>query len=239
MRRNRTYRQKRAASSTTVTIAPKRRRTSSRYKGLVPSYQGYNFRQFSLGEWKFVDTTGAVSMTTTPGLYLLNGLAQGSSASQRIGTKVSFRTCEMRFYISPNSPDYCENQVVRFMLVLDRQPNAAAPSAITDILQTNSITSPRNLNARRRFKIMYDKSLAMGTQLTASGKPGNIPSWRTGKLFMRFRRTIITEYNGGSAGTIADIATNSIYLVTYGTQTLASSMYSNLTHTIRLRYTDM
>ena len=58
------------------------------------------------------------------------------------------------------------------------------------------------------------------------------------KAYIKFRRPIVTEYNAGVAGTIADIATNSLYLITIGQQNAGLTAGITL-GTCRIRYTDM
>lgn len=233
MRRNRTYRQKRAASSTAMITAPKRRRT---VRGLVPRYAGFAPRNFSLGEWKFLDLHASFSVSTTPALILVNGMQQGTSASTRVGSKIAIRSLEYRSYLqSPSGTG--DEQLCRIMFILDRQPNGAAPTAITDILVESTVTSPRNLANRKRFKIMWDKTYTIGDPAGENVNTG-CPTSRFLKFYMKFRRPIVVDYNSGNAGTIADISTNSVYMCTVGTSIAGNGAAAGVYFT-RIRFTDM
>lgn len=212
--------------------ATKRRRTTTRY-GLVPIYRGFTPRAFSRGEWKYVDTSLSQDFNVTPSMTLLNGLAPGTSASTRIGMKVDFRSIEMKGRLL-TTPGTGVEQVIRAMIVLDRQPNGVAPTAITDILVGASTITPRNLANRKRFKILWDKILPMGATSVSTGTPTS----RVLKLYKKFKKPITTEYNTGVAGTIADISTNSLYFITYGSVAAGDTDVNGSLY-FRLRFSDV
>ena len=54
--------------------------------------------------------------------------------------------------------------------------------------------------------------------------------------YMKFRKPLVVEYNAGVAGTIADISTNSLYMVFLGDH---AANYPALAGYCRIRYTDM
>lgn len=144
--------------------------------------------------------------------------------------KVSIRSIEMRLSQIADANDVA--QTGRWFFLLDRQANGAAPAAMTDYLSTATIHGLRNLAARRRFKILMDKVANVSDQ-AVSGTIG-----RYWKVYMKFRRPLVVEYNAGVAGTVADIVTNSLYLCTIGlvaAGATCNSLYGN----IRIRYTDM
>lgn len=208
-----------------------RKRTSRRAYTARPVL--YRPRMFSRGEWKFTDVTVNTDINTTPTITLLNGLVPGNSASQRVGNKVTIKSLEMRARVQTTAATGVE-QFCRWFIVLDRQANGAAPAAITDILSANSVTSLRNLENRKRFKIIVDKAFPMGA---TSVSTGTVTS-RMYKVYIKFRRPILVEFNNGVAGTIADIVSNSLHLCTLG-NVVAGNTDANLITTVRLRYTDM
>jgi len=225
------YHRKRAALQKYRGPPRKRQATTrARYAGLVPSYQGFTPRAFSRGEWKFLDITVNNNMDTTGVLLLLNGLQPGSSASQRIGMKVAIRSLEMKLIGFANNGTGVD-QEHRWLVLLDRQANGAAPTALTDFLAAGNTKGLRNLANRRRFKIIRDKRY----YVNASGEPG---SAREFNLYMKFRRPLMVEYNAGVAGTVADIVSNSLYLVLIG-QYAPGATAGMLQGYARIRYTDM
>lgn len=198
--------------------------------GLIPRYVGYTPRAFARGEWKYVDTTGTQVMDTTGAVSLLNGLAPGNSASQRIGQKISVTSMEFKIKCEA-TPGTGIDQLHRFYIVLDRQANGVAITKGDVLSNGGTYIAPRNLNNRKRFRIILDKSIC----LSASGEAN---SQKFFKYYMKFRKPVLVEYNAGVAGTIADIASGSMYLGTLGNVTPGATAGS-AAYYVRLRYTDM
>lgn len=228
------YKRKRSYAQAGMTRAlsrPPRKRVYRR-AGLIPTYRGFAPRMFARGEWKYSDVTiaSANGWSTTALLTLLNGIAGGTLANQRVGMKVSIRSLEIRLNNTVNANDV--TQINRWMVVLDRQANAAAPAALTDILTTADVFGMRNLANRKRFKIMLDKTAVVPDQ-AISGTGG-----RYWKVYMKFRRPLIVEYNANIAGNIGDISSNSLYLITIG-NIAAGATCTGVYGATRIRYTDM
>lgn len=217
----------------TLTLArqPQRKRRTFRRYGLVPSYRGFQPRAFSRGEWKYSDVTISTAVNSdVPTMTLLNGLVPGTGASQRIGMKVSIRSIEMRLVANADLVGALA-QTNRFILVRDGQANGAAPAALTDIITPGNVRGLRALVNRKRFRIMLDKMY----ELTPVAGDYARKCW---KIYMKLRRPIVVEYNAGVAGTIADIVSNSLYLVVVGSE-VAGNTDGALNGYVRIRYTDM
>lgn len=224
---------KRRYSGSTSKYQPSRKRRNMR-KGLAPQYRGFTPRQFSRGEWKFVDTQiPGVAMTNAARLDLLNGLQPGTSASQRIGMKVTCKSLEFKFFCRPNGASTAI-QWNRVIIFIDRQANGVGPGASTDVVMFQDAVSPRNLANRKRFKIIYDKSFFIDPATTNNA--GTIS--RMFKGYIKFRRPLVTEYNTGVAGTVADISTNALYLIQWG-ESAAGPQNSQFNGFFRVRYVDM
>lgn len=219
---------KRMALTTTTGRVAKRRKTTSR---------GYIPRNWTKAEWKYLDVTINQDINTTATYTLLNGLAPGTAANQRVGQKVTIRSLELRLKLTTTAATGV-NQVCRYLLLLDRQANGAAPAAVTDFLVGQSTTAPRQLANRKRFKLIRDNTFPMGGVLNGAGTGSAEPSDRYEKDYVKFKRPLIVEYNAGVAGTIADIASNSLFFVTFGTE-VAGNTDVGCTGYIRIRYTDM
>lgn len=161
---------------------------------------------------------------------LLNGLIPGSGASQRIGQKVEIRSLECRLNTRATAGTGID-QIHRLIILMDRQCNGAAPVALTDFLNAGNYQGLRQLNNRKRFKVVKDYYLS----LNATAEPG---SQRAIYKYMKFRRPIVVEYNAGIAGTIADIVSNSMFFVAIGQQPAGVGAGSCVGY-FRIRYTDM
>lgn len=201
-----------------------------RYRGIIPQYVGFNPRQFALGEWKYNDLTSTVEAdSATPAYILLNGLVPGTTATTRIGTNINIRSFEARLH------SYAEEgtgvtTLVRFIFVVDRQPNALPLTSSVVLTDSGGYNGVRNLSYRKRFKILVDKVV----MVSKSGETGD-ENFR--HIYYKFKRPLRTEYNVGTAGTIGDITTNSLYLVILATKT--STENPTVKYNIRVRYTDM
>ena len=101
-------------------------------------------------ELKTIDvTTTSISPVTVAGAnVLLNGVAQGSDYTNRIGRKVLLKSLLFRANMYPvlntGSPVGC---TIRIMLVYDSQTNGAL-AAVSDVLNAATYLQPTNLNNR-------------------------------------------------------------------------------------------
>lgn len=144
------------------------------------------------------------------------------------------RTIEHKFLIKNVSATGLE-QCVRMLYVLDRQANGTA-LVLTNVLTAATVISPRNLTFRKRFKIVWDKTYAIGGCVPASNT--GTPTSRFGKAYIKFRRPINVEYNANIAGNIGDISTNSLYYIVLTDIASGAGTNCNLISYTRLRYTD-
>jgi len=183
------------------------------------------------GELKFLDVNTAIAVggpaaaTFGTGI-LLNGLATGTDASSRIGRKVTLKSLYVR-WSSIFVAGAGGGGAIRILVVYDKQANAAAPS-ITDILLANDFNSPNNLSNRDRFVTLTDfvsDQLSSGANLADCGV---------------FHKTLNLEtmFNAGSAGTIADITSGSVYMFIAQSGGITTTA-PTLSYRSRIRYTDV
>ena len=132
----------------------------------------------SSGELKAVDTSVNMSADTTGAAILVTGIARGDDINQRTGREVTLRSIEARFVDRVTSGTGIDQQH-RILIVYDRQSNAAAPT-VTDVLGSPNVLYPRNLENRRRFKVLFDRYV----QLNGTGEPG---SEQVFKFYRRLR----------------------------------------------------
>lgn len=198
---------------------------------IVPTYRGFNTTGAPVSEWKYKDTVYNATYLTAAQNTLLDGLAPGSDATQRIGRQVTVRSLQFNIYTYATStattdvgPGCC-----RTVIFFDRQANGTAPSA-ADVLEGGAFNSPRSMNNRKRFKIIYDELRGMG-----NSNNSNNPMIQRG--YIKFRRPVIVTYNSGTAGTIGDIMTNSLFILTMGTAITAGFVMTGNTYA-RIRYSD-
>lgn len=143
--------------------------------------------------------------------------------------KITIKTIEFRGFCRANTSTGAD-QYDRYTILLDSQANSTVAAA-ADFWSTADVYGMRNLAFRKRFKTIYDKALA----LNSASESG---SYRAIKFYLKFRKPIVVEYNTGTAGTVGDIASNSLYFITIG-NVAAGTSAGVMVGTLRLRYQDM
>lgn len=178
------------------------------------------------GEYKAVDVTTTVDSHTGTIVALLNGIARGDDISERNAREVVMKSIQFS-YTAAVTPTTGVAQRCRVLLVYDRQTNATALTA-AQVLTVADTLAPRNLENRKRFKILYDRTHA----LNASAEPG---SEVTRRFYRRLRHPV--TFNSGDNGTVADIVTGSLYLVVVGSEATGPTDGTVTFHS-RIRYLD-
>lgn len=179
----------------------------------------------------FVDVATAVyALNTTGSVTLLNTIAQGSTTSQRVGKKVMLKSVQIRGNVTSDSTTTVAPWA--FMIVYDRRPQGGAVPAVTDILTAATATAMNNDSNSNRFSILHrQEGIAAGVGSTpVSGLEASNVS-----AFVKMNRLYVAK--GGTAGTIDEIDTGALYLVTVGS-IAAGTADANLTASFRTRFVD-
>lgn len=224
------------------------RRASRMMTNMVPSYVGSLPVGGGLGstEKKVIDINNASYALENTGttLTLLNGCVPGSQNYNRIGRKIQPLSLQIRGFLV-NTDDTIFPTKVRMIIVWDKQTNGSAPTYANIITSQNisGTTSSTyndmiNLDNRDRFRIIRDRYFDLGpvnntaTQSYAQGEnPISIDEW------IRLPKGIETCYNAGSAGTVGDITSGSLYIVWIASQPAATG--ATLQASYRLRFVDV
>lgn len=179
-------------------------------------------------EFKAIDVANATVVQDTVGsVTLINGCQMGSDINNRIGRQFQMRSVELHG-LTFGTPATGIDQVHRVLLVYDRQANGVAP-ALADVLLAANYISPRNLNNRKRFKILMDHKVVINA-VGESGSQSEVSFYR------KLRHPV--EFNAGNAGTVADIQSGSLYLLTVGNAGAGVTAGSFNFYT-RVRFTDV
>lgn len=177
-------------------------------------------------EFKYLDTSAAPTTNNTGTFVLLNGLQKGDDVNNRDGRSIRIKSLEHRLFLQHNSSS--TDSMVRVILFIDKQPNGAAPSSGSVLISGNTITSPRNLEWRKRFVILSDKTYVLSTD---GGKYYVAPKAKYLDLDMH------TAYSTTDAGTVTDILSNALYMYVLGaTQDLTN--YPTISYYNRIRFVD-
>lgn len=187
----------------------------------------------------------------TPTISLINGVAQGTGVSERVGRRICIKSVQIRgmlrtAYQSANVTSAVINisDAWRIMLIWDTQVNGVAPG-ITDIL--NGITSGTyfealtNLNNRERFNILMDKT---GNYSYTGGVPDDVTSQESTTsathAFKKYKKlNHIVTFNSGTTDQVGSITTGALWLVCISTSFgLTSGVTTVWNVDTRIRYTD-
>jgi len=200
-----------------------------------------------LVEKKWVDVANYSSINTTPGIVLLNGVAQGTNSFNRLGRSCFNDSIWVRWWISAQS-DAQDLYYNRVMLVWDFQPNQNLPAfgdICVDVTSTGAGTvtaiSAQNLNNKKRFMILRDERFLTPTSETTPGGTFVVNDTPSGKggLFKEWFVNLkgLEQTQNDVNATIGNITTGSLLLVFVNTDSsIVSNWYFN--YAARLRFHD-
>jgi len=159
-------------------------------------------------ELKVLDTsvnTNPVS-TTTGTITLLNGVATGTDYVNRIGRKIIMKSLLFRLVVNPipsGSVNGTFGDILRYIIVLDMQPNGVTFSGSDLLLNTGDVTAPLNLNNRDRFKVIADKMFKMPSFVTTTGSlTAGSPAPVCYKIYKKMSQEVIFNATGSTIGSI-------------------------------------
>lgn len=151
-------------------------------------------------ESKHLEYTANTTSSTTAAFVLINGSVPGDSGESREGQSILLQSVLLRYIVTLHAS--ATATLHRVIVFIDSQPNAAVPGA-ADILDTaTNVLSPINITYGARFKILRDIMRTVDTNNLIV----NVNE------FIKIERTH-TKFNAGTAGTVADISTNSLYVL--------------------------
>lgn len=176
------------------------------------------------------DGTGGISSWTTGGT--MNVIATGTGESQRVGRKVTLKNIYLHGELvlpSTSSVTLCTDQF-RMIVFIDKQANGVI-AGVTDVLQTASINSFRNLANQERFVILKDKYYDINASTTSNATTTTGGHSYHIKMYKKLDLPI--EYSGTN-GTIGEIKSNNLVMLCISRTGSCTFQY-----TARIRYTDV
>lgn len=216
-------------------FAKRQRRDTSPYRRPVLRRQNAILNKQEL---KFFDTTFTTvavdtSMELLNSVSSLNLVTQGDTASNRDGNIIEVKSLEYKFWLNfIPAAAATASTTVWFWIVMDRQPNGAAPAALTDIFTTNdAATCMPTVANQYRFKILRKEEITLDACAGVTTAYNN--SSGVFKDYIKFKKPVQIRYNG-NAGTTADVVTNNFFVVagSKGSDDLVS-----VTGVTRIRFT--
>lgn len=218
---------KRAPSRISVSV-PRKRRRSAKIRGLRVA--------LPTDELKFFDTTKTTTTSSTSGAIFNSSLVlipQGVTESNRVGRKCVVKRLNMRgnFDLVSATAANQTSDVLRVIVYVDKQTNGAA-ATVTDILETATYNSFRNLSNTQRFQILYDKSFG----LNAPSGQGDGTTFAYGEYAepwsMNKTLSLPIEYNS-TTGALTEITSNNI-----GVLVISKAGAAKFDYVARVRFSD-
>jgi len=181
------------------------------------------------GELNALNTTiGPGNISTTATVDCLNLIATGAQIDQRVGRKIDLESVYIRGFVRADSSQ-TTGQVVRLMLVWDKNPNGqASTAAITDILDSAHTNAHLNLSNRDRFDVLWDKIMYVAKITDGAGT--------SGYTFKKYKRLGRTAVYGNTTAEIGSVYTGALLFVTVGNVALGTNTNPEYSFTSRIRY---
>lgn len=212
-------------------VVPGFTRTAGPYKRALLGRPGG--RTLTLGgqiEKKYLDTGIGYATATTTGTVVSSLLAipQGTTEVTRVGGKINVCNINMRGQVRGLTATGVPG-AVRWMLILDKQCNGAAP-AVTDILTSAAINSFLNMDNVDRFQVLKDKMI-----VNNFGAISPTPLWYLNTVLVKcnYKCNIPIHYSS-TTGAIAEIKSNNLIWLIISER--SSSVEYGLT--ARIKFTD-
>lgn len=170
---------------------------------------------FRMAEMKHVSTAlSSSTLQATPLNQSLCILSQGTAQGTRIGNNIRIKRINLRAYVTANAS--AVRDVVRVLVVLDNQPNGAAPtvSGANGVLIAQTVESGYNLDTvshgmgPQRYRVLFDRVVVLNQQYATQTKTAYLKrSWSVDM-------PVVYQSN---AGTIADLTTKNISVIAFST----------------------
>lgn len=213
---------------------------------VVAANQGFLRNKNQLGmkqEKKVIDINAAAYAVEQTGtvLILANGCIAGSQNFNRIGRKISLKSLQIRGFLQPT--DFSTNATLARMLVIfDKQANGAAPTFANIVTSQNIagttssvVTDMVNLDNRDRFEVIRDKMFVLGRSNNTATQTSDTAFPLIVEEYIKLGNREVV-YNAGTAGTVGDIQSGSLYVIWISSEANASGVTFN--GSFRLRFLD-
>lgn len=157
---------------------------------------------------------------------VLNPLAQGTTATTRLGRRVHMKSIYIRGFAQV-APTTTGGASLRILVVYDKQCNGAAAAA-TDVTVTDVYAAQNNLSNSRRFLTLFDHV----TDHFGTAGPMGVPI----NLYKKLNLDV--EFNAGNAGDVTDISTGAVLVFVWMSAGALATANPSSTINSRIRFTD-
>lgn len=174
--------------------------------------------------------------TSTPGVFLVNGVAVGAQYIARVGSKIRMTSVYIRGTIFHASISPLA-QTMRLILVYDMQSNGTTITGQNVMLYGTSgpnvdVNSMMNMAVRDRFKIIWDKAFSLKML-------GGTTAGDTERLHVNKYKRLNHEVTfSGVDATAGSISTGALWLICLGEISVATDSEANFVGMVRVRFVD-
>ncbi len=197
-------------------------------------------RLVSTGETKFKDTAvddgGVTAAGTIQGEVI--AIAEGTDDDQRVGRKITLTKLQWRYTLTivQTTDGNKTSDIVRVMVLLDKQCNGAVPTVAgaKGIVLADTFDSFMQLANTNRFTILMNRWHTMSSM--AGLGDGTTNEYGQNSKYFQWNKevNIPVEYDSSvTTGAIASVRSNNIVIVTWS---LGGNC--NMVSAFRVRYTD-
>lgn len=209
--------------------------SSSRMAAIVPisSRRRKTYGQ-STPEIKFFDVSVGSTSNVTAVVTDLSTMAQGLTNITRVGNKIHIKSVALHAKMS-NSPSTgvtSPENLCKWALILDKEPEAAAVASYNEIYTSNSPYAYNNLNNSDRFVILATGVESFDASIFASAVGFQVGQT---KWVERFVPCDVNPKYGGTTAAQTSVTSNQLLLATVW---LNTDTASSATWATRIRYTD-
>lgn len=187
-------------------------------------------------ERKFVDTTYTNTVSgawaggeADPAANTLCAPTQGDGESNRDGRRIVIKqivlTGSVQRLRAADQADVREASVVHVALVQDTQTNGTQLSAEHVYVDANNVEyTPRNLQYSQRFRVLWSRRFVLydTCAFTDAANTGSVVG--VSRLFHKVLSVNIPVNFIGNAGSVADIADNSLHVIACGSEGAIDSL---------------
>ncbi len=176
-----------------------------------------------------INSTGTTSQ-------LVAGITKGDSDGQRTGIKIYVEYIWAKFLFVGN-PDDNQPDVIRWMIVLDKQPDGTAMIAselLENVTSSQSVISPLLSSLGGRVRVLAEGCVTLPI-LGGAGETIRFytPSIKCVKKYIKVNKEVYYTTNTGG---VADVQSNNLFLLMISN---VSGSTPQATAHIRVRYSDM
>lgn len=173
-----------------------------------------------------INSTPIVAGTAAASIFLLNGIATGTNATNRVGRRITMTALQLRVNVTLATTSVGSSPL-RFLVVYDKQTNGANPMA-TDVLVNDTIDSNMNLGNSRRFETLCD------IEFPCIGTAGPQSAWVN--RYVKLNHPV--EFNGSSSAAVTAITSGSVIMLAYQNGAIVTTNPLINEVVSRIRFTD-